>query len=61
MQTQPTSIELIRDAKDVRGVVNATSSTPESRQPQTAVARQQAHLELTLRLQMSLDVEWVMD
>jgi diguanylate cyclase (GGDEF)-like protein len=62
MQTQISSpLEPVRDIKEVRGSVNAGGQPVIPSQPAGAVGRAQPHLELTLRLQTSLEVEWVMD
>ncbi len=59
MQTQPSTLQMIKELKEAKGLFTAVEQAPgKARRVQI---QQQAMLELTLRLQTSLEVEWLLE
>ncbi|MDH5484567.1 MAG: GGDEF domain-containing protein [Gammaproteobacteria bacterium] len=60
MQSQISTIEMIKDRKEVRGIFHAHEQ--KSRAKKTGAAlNQQVLLDLSMRLQMSLEVDWIIN
>lgn len=58
MQYQNSTSEMIKELKDVKGILTGGAKT-DSTNPFNAHAQQQLMLEFSMRLQMSLELEWV--
>lgn len=60
MSVHPSPLDLVKDLRDVRNILNTREQTT-NRGAQSVVAWQQMTLELSLRLQTSLEVDWIID
>ncbi|MCW9012403.1 MAG: GGDEF domain-containing protein [Gammaproteobacteria bacterium] len=60
MQTQTSTLEMIKELKEVKGSFNAQERIDIGK-ISSAEAQQQIMLDLSVRLQMSLDIEWVIN
>ena len=60
MQTQTSTLEMIKELKEVKGVFNAREQA-DLGQISSIEVQQQIMLDLAVRLQMSLDVDWIIN
>ncbi|TNF38778.1 MAG: GGDEF domain-containing protein [Gammaproteobacteria bacterium] len=60
MQTQPSTLQMIKELKEVKGMFNGVEQVATGKAKRVQV-QQQAMLELGMRLQMSLDVDWLIE
>lgn len=59
MQTQPSTLQMIKELKEAKGLFTAVEQAPGK--TKRVQVQQQAMLELTMRLQTSLEVDWLLE
>ena len=60
MQTQPSTLQMLKELKEVNGRFNTVERAAPGKSRRAQI-QQQALLDLSMRLQISLEVDWLID